>query len=108
MLVLVSGLLGLLWGIGVSVAAWDGSVLDEGTAVLFLAGPAALAIGWLGGFLFPRTLGSLANGLLLGSLPAGLLALVAGHWTAAPPLLLLTVCLLVVAHGNAWRAGELR
>lgn len=106
MFVLVAGLLGLLWGVGVSLSAWDGSVLDDGVAVLFLAGPATLAIGWVGGLLVPRSLGSLANGLLLGSLPAGLLAMIAGHWAAAPPLLLLTACLWVVTYGNARRAGR--
>ncbi len=108
MLLLVAGVFGLVCGLGVSASAWDGSILSDGAAVLYLIGPAVFAIGWLGGLLFPRTLGSTANGLLLGSLPASVLALATGHGAAALPLLLLTVCAFITANGLRYRDDAMR
>ncbi len=108
MLVLAAGIFGLLTGVGVSASAWDGSILTDGAAVLYLIGPAVFAVGWLGGLLFPRILGSAANGLLLGSLPASVLALVTGHGSATLPLLLLTVCAFITANGLRYRDDAMR
>lgn len=88
---------------------WDRSARDLGTPWEFaLFALAVVAIGWVAGLIFTRTVGMAAMGYMAGAAVAAIVSLFTGQAAYFLPMVLHALAGWFVQMGNAQRLGMVR